>query len=109
MEALSEREMQVLELTAWDCLSAKEIGDKLDISPMTAQNHLRNIKCKLGLQKITELCKHYYVNIYASILLLIVLPGMITPSANVWRFRSRQRFTTTRVIARRNEIELTTI
>ncbi len=107
MGALSEREMQVLRLTAWDCLSAKEVADKLNISPTTAQNHIKNIKEKLRLQKVSELCKHYYVNIYATILLLITIPSVFQPSANVRQFRSRSRATVTWV--RRNEFDLTTI
>jgi len=107
MGSLSDREMQVLRLTAWDCLSAKEVADKLNISPTTAQNHIKNIKEKLSLQKVSELCKHYYVNIYATILLLITLPSIFQPNGYVRQFRSRSRAAVTWV--RRNEFDLTTI
>lgn len=51
---LTKQEDRVLQLTATG-LSAKEIADKLFISPVTAQNHLHHIKNKLNLQKSTEL------------------------------------------------------
>lgn len=105
MEELSNREMQVLELTAWDCLSAKEVADKLCISTTTAQNHIKNIKEKLNLQKITELCKHYYVNIYASVLLLVIVPSVFVPNTNA-RVRSwRARIIQQRVTPRRNGLD----
>ena len=104
MSELSNRELQVLKLTAWDCLSAKEVADELSISPTTAQNHIRNIKEKLNLQKVSELCKHYYVNIYASILLIVITPTIFFP--NTFARRGRQRQTVTQrmmVRARRND------
>lgn len=102
MSELSKRELQVLKLTAWDCLSAKEVADELSISPMTAQNHIRNIKEKLNLQKVSELCKHYYVNIYASILLVVVTPTVLPHNIYRGRLRSSIR-ATQRVRSRRNE------
>lgn len=101
MESLSDREMQVLTLTARDCLSAKEIGEKLCISPVTAQNHIKNIKDKLQLQKITELCRYYYTNIIATVLLLIILPNVLQPNNGMLRARrarARRRYETEYVI-----------
>ncbi|KAF5072842.1 Bacterial regulatory protein, luxR family [anaerobic digester metagenome] len=103
MERLSNREMQVLKLTAYDCLSAKEVADKLCISTTTAQNHIKNIKEKLNLQKVSELCKYYYINIYACILLLVITPTIFIPNANA---RARRRANITRqATARRNELD----
>lgn len=91
MEVLSTREMEVLTLTARDCLSAKEIGEKLFISPVTAQNHIKNIKAKLNLQKVTELCRHYYTNVMAAFLLLIFLPNALQPNNGMMRARRARR------------------
>lgn len=59
IEALSIRESEVLEKTAWG-QSAKEVADELFISKSTVQNHLRRIKEKLNLQKATELTAYYF-------------------------------------------------
>ena len=83
--------MQVLKLTAWDCLSAKEIAYRLGISITTAQNHIKNIKDKLHLQKVSELCKHYYVNVYASVMLLLFLPTVFQPDNGVMRMGRARR------------------
>ncbi len=91
METLSIREHEVLMLTARDCLSAKEIGERLYISPTTAQNHIKNIKMKLNLQKVSELCRHYYTNIIATILLIIVLPYAFQPNKGMIRARRARR------------------
>lgn len=98
MEALTSRELEILRLTADECLSAKEIGEKLYISHTTAQNHLKNIKEKLHLQKITELCRYYYKNIIASVLLLIVLPSAIQPNNGMIRARRARRLRETEFI-----------
>lgn len=100
MEQLSIRELEILKLTARDCLSAKEIGERLFISPTTAQNHIKNIKMKLNLQKVTELCRHYYTNVIATMLLLIVLPSAVNPNNGMIRARR---------VRRRCETELTLI
>jgi DNA-binding CsgD family transcriptional regulator len=91
MEALTTRENEVLRLTARDCLSAKEIAAKLFISPTTAQNHIKNIKAKLNLQKVSELCRHYYTNIIATFLLLITLPSAFQPNNGMIRARRAGR------------------
>lgn len=86
MEELTEREQEVLMLTAWECLSAKEIASKLSISPVTAQNHIHNIKLKLKLQKITELSKYWFLknarHIGATVLLLLFSINLLNSSAN---------------------------
>ena len=106
MSQLSTRELQVLELTAFECLSAKEVADELNISPTTVQNHIKNIKEKLSLQKVSELCKHYYLNIYLCLMMLMFAPSIFEDDF-ARRARSRARARTSQsVIARRSEFEL---
>lgn len=62
---LTAQEDKVLQLTATG-MSAKEIADKLFISPVTAQNHLHHIKNKLNLQKSTELVAYYWCSFFGS-------------------------------------------
>lgn len=54
---LSEREQQVLRLLA-DGLSAKEIADRLTISPSTANIHLCRIYDKLGVHKAVSAVRY---------------------------------------------------
>ncbi|MBP1638946.1 MAG: hypothetical protein H6Q17_529 [Bacteroidetes bacterium] len=56
---LSTRELEVMELTAWGA-SAKETADRLCVSTFTVQNHLKNIKEKLHLQKATEIAAVFF-------------------------------------------------
>jgi DNA-binding CsgD family transcriptional regulator len=60
---LTRQEERMLSLTAVG-LSVKEIGDKICVSPYTAQNTLHNIKDKLGLQKATELAAYYWCKLF---------------------------------------------
>ncbi len=53
VEALSERELEVLQVVAAG-KSNKEIADRLSISVYTVQVHLRNIYGKLGVASRTE-------------------------------------------------------
>ena len=46
--SLSERELEVLDLTA-DGMSSREIGAELHLSPATVKTHLQNIYGKLGV------------------------------------------------------------
>lgn len=105
MNVLSNREKEVLKLTAWDCLSAKEIADELCIAPTTAQNHIKNIKDKLNLQKVSELCKYYFVNMYACMMLLIILPSTLE-NTTARRARTVRARNVPAAISRRNEYEL---
>lgn len=54
---LSDREQQVLRLLA-DGLSAKEIADRLSISPSTANIHLCRIYDKLGVHKAVSAVRY---------------------------------------------------
>jgi len=55
-QALSAREMEVLQLTCdAEELSYKGIGDKLGISTRTVQSHIRNLNEKLGVSTRTGL------------------------------------------------------
>ena len=54
---LSERERQVLQLVARGH-TYKEIGAELDISPKTAENHVRNILGKLHLSRRSDLVRY---------------------------------------------------
>lgn len=63
METLSQREKEVLKFVAWGA-SAKEIGNLLQISTYTVQNHIRRIKEKTKVQKITELSAYYFCQTY---------------------------------------------
>ena len=54
---LTERERQVLQLVARGH-TYKEIGAELDISPKTAENHVRNILGKLHLSRRSDLVRY---------------------------------------------------
>lgn len=53
LEALSERELEVLKLIA-DGLTDRKISQKLNVSQPTAKSHVRNIISKLGVKNRTE-------------------------------------------------------
>ena len=55
--SLTSREQEVLRLLA-ENLTAKEIGDKLFISPKTVDNHRSNIMRKLDLQRPLDLVRY---------------------------------------------------
>jgi len=55
-ERLSARELEVFAFTA-DGLEAKEIGDRLGISPRTVDVHRANMRQKLGLTGVHELIR----------------------------------------------------
>jgi DNA-binding NarL/FixJ family response regulator len=58
-ETLTERERQVLHLTA-EGYTSREIGERLFISPRTVEKHRENLMNKLGLHSQAELI-HYAV------------------------------------------------
>lgn len=55
-EILTERELEVFELTG-EGFEAKEIGDRLGISPRTVDVHRANIRQKIGLNSVHELMR----------------------------------------------------
>lgn len=60
---LTRRELEVMELVAFGS-SQKEIADQLHISALTVDVHLKHIKLKTGLQKVTELTAAWFVEHY---------------------------------------------
>lgn len=54
---LSRREREVLGLIT-DGLTAKQMGERLDISPKTVEAHRTSLMRKLGLRKATELVRY---------------------------------------------------
>ena len=54
LKQLTEREIEIIKLTA-NGLSSKQIGEKLFISPRTAETHRNNILKKLELKGIAVL------------------------------------------------------
>ena len=54
---LTHREQEVMRLLAGG-LSAKEVAEKLFISPKTVENHRTNIMSKLGLKTLLELVRY---------------------------------------------------
>lgn len=58
---LTSREMEILCLIA-EALTAKQIGQKLNIKSVTVETHIRNIKEKLGLNSKAALIRYVFVN-----------------------------------------------
>lgn len=100
---LTPREREVLKLTAWDCLSAKEIADRLYISVVTVRNHIQSIKMKEQVSKATELSKVYFIkyakNIGATILIMLLSFNLFNQNSSDMRVRRARR-------SRRNEMEI---
>ena len=55
---ISNRENEVIECLSHG-LAEKEIGEKLFISPKTVNNHLENIRKKIGVTKNIEIIANY--------------------------------------------------
>ena len=55
---ITSRESEVMECLSHG-LTEKEIGDKLFISPKTVNNHLDNIRKKIGVTKNIEIVAYY--------------------------------------------------
>jgi len=56
---ITARENEVMKFTAWGA-STKEIAGYLNISKITVQNHIHNIKDKLKIQKATEIAAYFF-------------------------------------------------
>lgn len=57
VESLTDRELHVFQLIG-NGLTARDIAQKLSLSPKTIEAHRENIKNKLGLQTSAELARH---------------------------------------------------
>jgi len=60
MSTLTDREIEIADYIAWGA-SVDEAADKLNISPYTVKNTLRNIYAKLHFNKSTELAAYMFV------------------------------------------------
>lgn len=60
MNTLTNREIEIADYIAWGA-SVDEAADKLNISPYTVKNTLRNIYSKLHFNKSTELAAYMFV------------------------------------------------
>lgn len=59
VEALSDRELEVLELIG-DGLGSRQIAEKLHLSIKTIESHREHMKTKLGLTRATELVSYAF-------------------------------------------------
>lgn len=57
---LTEKEYELVELFVVECLSDKEIAQKLKRSIYTIHTHRHNIHTKLDVHNTAELCKWYW-------------------------------------------------
>ncbi|MFT4073494.1 MAG: helix-turn-helix transcriptional regulator [Dysgonamonadaceae bacterium] len=99
---LTNRQKQIVSLTAVG-LSAKEIADKIGSTTSTVNTHLRDIKTRLGLQKITEITAFYWLNFFgkslederkrvlSTIFILLVIIQIFTGSNDFVRRNVRSR------------------
>ncbi|WP_065217805.1 MULTISPECIES: response regulator transcription factor [Butyricimonas] len=60
MNTLTNREIEIADYIAWGA-SVDEAADRLNISPFTVKNTLRNIYAKLHFNKSTELAAYMFV------------------------------------------------
>jgi DNA-binding NarL/FixJ family response regulator len=61
VESLSDRELEVYQLVG-QCLSTREVADRLCLSIKTVETHLEHVKVKLGLESSRELFRHAIVS-----------------------------------------------
>lgn len=64
-DILTITQRKVLELTSIG-LSAKEISDKIGATTNTVNTHLKNIKERLELQKVSELTAYYWCELFGT-------------------------------------------
>ncbi|QIK58770.1 helix-turn-helix transcriptional regulator [Dysgonomonas sp. HDW5A] len=95
-------------------LSTGEIADKMGISTETAKTHLKNIKERLGLQKINELAAYYWVTIFgesfeekrkqilATVMLMFFMITILPQEDNQDLLKNRNRIIRTKVSTRKN-------
>jgi len=70
---LSRQQNNVICILAEECLSAKEIADKMCIAQSTANNHIKEIKIRLGLNKNIELVREFFVRKIGSGMFILIL------------------------------------
>ena len=70
---LSRQQNNVICILAEECLSAKEIADKMCIAQSTANNHIKEIKIRLGLNKNIELVREFFLRKIGSGLFILIL------------------------------------
>lgn len=62
-EVLTNREKEIAELISWGA-SAKEIAAIFDISDETVREHIKHIKFKIGINKMTEISAYIFCTEY---------------------------------------------
>jgi DNA-binding CsgD family transcriptional regulator len=70
---LSRQQRNIITVLSEECLSAKEISDKMCIAESTANNHIKDIKVRLGLSKNIELVREFFLRKIGSGVLLLIL------------------------------------
>jgi len=60
LDILSDTEYQYAKLTVDDCLTRKEVAEKMCRSEDTVATQMKNIYRKLNITKVTELSKIFY-------------------------------------------------
>lgn len=61
VESLSDRELDIYQMVG-QCLSTREVADRLCLSIKTVETHLGHVKVKLGLESSRELFRHAVVS-----------------------------------------------
>ena len=97
---LSERESEVLSTMAWGP-SYSEAADYLRISIHTIDKHVRNIKFKTGLNKVSELSAYFFYKSYKNTITLILF---VLISISDLSFSHNQLFRSKRPRRARTEI-----
>lgn len=62
-EVLTNREKEIAKLISWGA-SAKEIAEIIDISNETVREHIKHIKFKIGINKMTEISAYMFCTEY---------------------------------------------
>lgn len=101
-DILTTTQRKVLELTSIG-LSAKEISDKIGATTNTVNTHLKNIKERLELQKVSELTAYYWCALFgtsledqkrqilAAVMLAIFMVTIIPQEHNQYMTKTRIR------------------
>lgn len=101
---LTETLFKYIELSVVDCLSDKEIADKLNKSPYTVASQKKNIYRILNINKVTELARLYYTGAicrFLSVFMIIAAIGYSDYSQVQRRMRIRQSYAHSQLRPRR--------